>query len=1013
LGDLTKKLTDIRKGMAERKHATVKREVMAKIGEVERLTQAAKEATKSLVDGGDSPEPDTMKAACEKAGSTQTEAANAIEATRKLVQQRQQDVKAGSNDAAALTDLTKMLDQLNRLQAELETQKGLLRDQEHKFVAARLLRDALTQVEALEKKMEVMGQTAAPFISDQKENFLASVWLTHVVDALRRHATNKSLSTEALFAALGGEAGRLSEAKFLASVKELPELSEQKDSLFTPDELKAAFVRAGGQAGEALTLEQFLDQFRRKFVVTSPVSMTDRIGVKGAKTLRKVDINEVIEALEEPTRDDGLGLVRVRAKAEKDSKEGFVTISGNQGTVYLEPYSPYTASEKHVERALQEMTEAINEAMRHVDKKAEELRGVKSGPLAETKAELVKLKPRVTKVQYLQSALKKKVADAQKKHGESIEAEKKRRQEAIDRRAAKTTIDESNAAVNKLQEQVEKAIPMAEALVKTRGAELESPLAAMDAAEKELQATLEAVEKGHAKLKTHLDEIKANTKGPFSEARSVLVKLKVRLGSFESRCTKQIAALKTARKQVEGDAHEAITSALRKHVQKTGLTPDALFKQLSNGGTDIQVQQLRSFLEKLPNANLKSNQLDLGLEKYKAGVSKLRLLGILQEYLRCVKDIAVTTAFEVKESKTLRKIAVAELVEVLEAPRMEAATGLPRARCRTLLDGKEGFATLKGNHGTSYLEKCAKPYYCCETELDVQEAFESTSPEVRRMQPGEVLEVLEGPRREEPREVVRLRGVAKKDGAAGWVTLKDASGKQFLERQKLLVCVQSVAMTTNFDIGEGGKAIRKLQAGETLEALEEPKDDGKRSLTRLKVKTTRDNKEGWVTIKGNHGTGYVTESDKYYVCKAGAMLESKFVSGSKLLRALEEGELFEAADGPKVESKDGANRVKGRSLSDGTEGWFTLLIDRMSPWSPNYKCDASTALNDALEIASAKILRKLEPGENLEALDAPVEDKSSGALRVQVRAEKDGMSGYATIRSASHGLPFLYTVIMS
>jgi len=658
------------------------------------------------------------------------------------------------------------------------------------------------------------------------------------------------------------------------------------------------------------------------------------------------------------------------------------------------------------------MIEAVNEATKHVDRKAEELKNVKTGPLAETKVELQKMKPRVTKVQFFLSALKKKVQEAQKRHNDSMAAEKKRRQEAIDRRTAKNMVEESNAMVNKLQERVEQVIPSAEALVKSRGADLESPLSAMALMERDLQATKEEVDKGDAMLKVHLDEMKSNTKGPFSEARSVLVKLKVRLGSFDSRCQKQITALKLARKQVENDAAEALTSALRRHVRQAQIAPDVLVKQLSEGGTCISQTQLRDFLQKIQDPELKPTQMELGLERYKAGMSKLSLLGTLQEYFRCVKEIAMTSAFEVKDGKTVRKLAIAELVEVLGTQKVESVTGLSRARCHALLDGKEGFVSLKGNHGTNFLERCAKPYYCCETEAEIHEAFETSSSEVRRMQPGEVMEVLEGPRREESRELVRVRGTAKKDAAQGWVTLKDATGKEYLEVKKLLVCMQTVAITAGFDIGEGGKAIRKLALGETLEALEESKEDPSRNLTRMKVRTSRDNKEGFVTMKGNHGTAYVQESDKFYVCKASVALEGRFPSGSKAVRMLEEGELFEASEPPKVETKEGASRVRGRSLSNGSEGWFTLVTGKLSPWSPHYRCDASTELTEALDTASAKVIRMLDPGETLEALNAPVDDGPSGALRVQVRAEKDGAIGFASIRGPQ-GLPFLYSEVES
>merc|ERR1719436_1494628 len=109
--------------------------------------------------------------------------------------------------------------------------------------------------------------------------------------------------------------------------------------------------------------------------------MTNTLAVKGGKTIRKVEINEVLESLAEPIKDEGLGLIRLKARAEKDGKEGYITLSGNQGTLYLETYSPYSACEKRIERVMQEMTEAIGASTKYVDSKVDELKTVKTGPL--------------------------------------------------------------------------------------------------------------------------------------------------------------------------------------------------------------------------------------------------------------------------------------------------------------------------------------------------------------------------------------------------------------------------------------------------------------------------------------------------------------------------------------------------------------------------------------------------------------------------------------------------------
>merc|ERR1719181_320361 len=56
---------------------------------------------------------------------------------------------------------------------------------------------------------------------------------------------------------------------------------------------------------------------------------------KENKTLRRMELNEVVEVFEGPVEDEGAGVLRVRVMAMKDGLEGWATLKGNQGTLYL------------------------------------------------------------------------------------------------------------------------------------------------------------------------------------------------------------------------------------------------------------------------------------------------------------------------------------------------------------------------------------------------------------------------------------------------------------------------------------------------------------------------------------------------------------------------------------------------------------------------------------------------------------------------------------------------------
>ncbi|CAE8609023.1 unnamed protein product [Polarella glacialis] len=180
LDELAKSLSETKKNMAERKQAIVKREVVAKVEETAKKVEASEEATAALLslgnfeakveatpegegsaegeqvaDDSGPPPADEMKSACEKAGSRQQEARASITETQKLLLARQKEAKVSStSESAFLLEITKSLERLTQMLATLDKQKLTLRDQEHRFVAQRLLKDATDQIANLEKKLE-------------------------------------------------------------------------------------------------------------------------------------------------------------------------------------------------------------------------------------------------------------------------------------------------------------------------------------------------------------------------------------------------------------------------------------------------------------------------------------------------------------------------------------------------------------------------------------------------------------------------------------------------------------------------------------------------------------------------------------------------------------------------------------------------------------------------------------------------------------------------------------------
>merc|ERR1711879_43578 len=131
--------------------------------------------------------------------------------------------------------------------------------------------------------------------------------------------------------------------------------------------------------------------------------------------------------------------------------------------------------------------------------------------------------------------------------------------------------------------------------------------------------------------------------------------------------------------------------------------------------------------------------------------------------------------------KTVRRLELGEVLEALEAPKKDEASGVQRVRCHAVQDDAEGWVTLAGNQGTAFLEPGGNFYSCVKETLLTDGLSVQDSKTVRRLAKGEVLEVLEFPKKDASADVKRIKGKAKLDGAIGWTTIASSSGTAFLE----------------------------------------------------------------------------------------------------------------------------------------------------------------------------------------------------------------------------------------
>jgi len=247
---------------------------------------------------------------------------------------------------------------------------------------------------------------------------------------------------------------------------------------------------------------------------------------------------------------------------------------------------------------------------------------------------------------------------------------------------------------------------------------------------------------------------------------------------------------------------------------------------------------------------------------------------------------------------------------------------------------------------------------------------------VRTLLVDDVFELIEGPQKESFKDASRVRAKVSSDGAVGWITVRDRHDVIFAKpSDQYFTCTASIAMTDALGIKEC-KVVKKLVVGEVFMLLEEPVEEESAGVTRVLGRSLTDGKEGFVTVKGNAGTVYAEASTKHYTVVREVALQKGFRSNSEVLRTLLKGEAIEVCEGPRAEKFDAVQRIRGRALSDGVEGWVTLKGENVRPWSPYYKALEGTPITEELASTDVKVLRELHEGEEVECLEGPVGDEA-------------------------------------
>jgi len=719
-----------------------------------------------------------------------------------------------------------------------------------------------------------------------------------------------------------------------------------------------------------------------------------------SKAVTRIETGDFLETVG-ITKDDEAGLSRVQCKVAKDEKEGWVTIKGSSGTAFIEIILPFTTYGKEMDKALATAHENMQKVGVFLNAKLKEGGLVATGPLAEARKEITTKRAEITKAQSALEQLKKKVQGAKSKYFVTEKAELNAHIIARDMKeaevitgCAKPLVQAAEVAFKEVESKTEELTSLDNEGVLA----FPKPATLMEELEKLAAAAQEKLTDARKSVKEQSDVANAVTPATRGtvEAKKQIKEMQLKLDPMTRNAAKAFNNVRAKCKLIVDKVYMEASRELRDIMRKGGITGEKFYEQLANGQDKIPEDKFCKKLTSLEGLNIQPEHAKLLSRSIEiGGISRRQFLGYIQLYYAVVKAVALTDIQDVNSCKTVRKAELDEVLEVLEGPVTDPDQGLVRVRVKSMMDQQEGWITVKGNQGTPFLQEVEKPFFTVKKELPLGTEL-SGNENVRTLTVDEIVELVEGPRKVTYTDLRRAKVKAVKDGAVGWMTVRDRFEVVYAETNaKMYTIKQSVALTDGPNISEC-KVLRKLTEGELFHTEGEPVEDG--GVWRVGGVAKKDDLKGWLTSKGNAGTVYAEVANKSLTVTKEVELHKVFKSvdvNPEVVRMLEAGEELQVTEGPKDEKIPTDTRVKVRCLSDGSVGWMSRKTGFVKAWTPNYKVLEKVPMHGSRAIEGATEVRELQKGDVVELLEGPVADGK--ALRIKCCTQTERVVGWVTL----------------
>jgi len=151
---------------------------------------------------------------------------------------------------------------------------------------------------------------------------------------------------------------------------------------------------------------------------------------------------------------------------------------------------------------------------------------------------------------------------------------------------------------------------------------------------------------------------------------------------------------------------------------------------------------------------------------------------------KVVKEIVLTDNLFIEKSRQIRRMDINEIMEVTAGPSLDPAIGIYRIGVRAFKDGVDGWVTVAGNAGVTFLMPCAcifRAMATCPLTAELKSSTEESSTEgLKTLKEGQILELLSWSRTSRSSfGVTRIKARVQACGTVGWATTNSNDGAVF------------------------------------------------------------------------------------------------------------------------------------------------------------------------------------------------------------------------------------------